>query len=86
MNLQQQRYSDHNKTQQQQRQWVDGIGGTNEYGVSPPVPTPTEYHPISVTESQLARQRSSNRNNKQSVDKMLRRMRSESTDEIESRM
>ena len=81
MNSHQPSYFDHNQAQRQQ--WADGI---NEYGSSPPSPTArTQYNPISVTESQLARQRSSNRNNKQSVDMMLRRMRSESTEEIESR-
>lgn len=82
MNSHRPSYYDHNQAQQQQ-QWGDGI---NEYRSSPPSPTArAQYHPISVTDSQLARQRSSNRNNKQSVDMMLRRMRSESTEEIESR-
>ena len=71
-------------------QWGDGNGGgINEHGTLPPAQTvtttPAQYHSISVTESQLARQRSSNRNNRQSVDLMLRRMRSESTEDIESR-
>ena len=76
-------YFDHNQAQQQQ--WGDGING---YGTSIPSPrstAPAQHQPIRVTESRLARQRSSNRNNKQSVDLMLRRMRSESTEEIESR-
>ena len=81
MNSHQPSYFDHNQAQQQQ--WGDGI---NEYGTSIPSPTaPAQHQPIRVTESRLARQRSSNRNNKQSVDMMLRRMRSESTEEIESR-
>ena len=81
INSHQPSYSDHNQAQQQQ--WGDGI---NEYGTSIPSHTaPAQHHPITVTESRLARQRSSNRNNKQSVDLMLRRMRSECSEDIESR-
>ena len=46
-----------------------------------PAPILKSSAPPVVTESQLLRQRSSNRNNKNSVDCLLRRMRSESTEE-----
>lgn len=71
---------------------VDGavygmVPGTTSTPQAPPSPQAQAPAPIlrnsappMVTESQLMRQRSSNRNNRNSVDCLLRRMRSESTD------